>query len=132
MVPISEDSKTGGRLEPLATTGLILRYPHADLEALGAACEKALALPDAQRKRIYEHFNRHETIGTVVAEALAGARSIAAAITRVGRGDVMRTIQPYLAAGVLAENLVDELGQFRTSPAGQGTDGFFAAVLERQ
>ncbi len=68
----------------------------------------------------------------VVAEALAGAASIAAGIKRVGRGDVVRTLQPYLAAGVSAASVVDELGQFRTSPAVEHTDGFFAAVLERQ
>jgi hypothetical protein len=71
MVPVSEDSKAGGRLEPLATGGLIIRYAHGDLNALVAVCEQALALPDDKRKRIYDHFNRHETIGTVIADAIA-------------------------------------------------------------
>lgn len=70
MVPVSEDSQTGGRLEALAKAGLILRYSHGDLDALSAACEEALAMPNERRKRIYEHFNRHETIGSVVAEAI--------------------------------------------------------------
>ena len=70
LVPVSEDSQSGGRLEPLATAGLILRYAHADLEALGTACERALAMPDDERRRIYDHFNRHETVGTVVADAI--------------------------------------------------------------
>jgi hypothetical protein len=73
LVPVSEDSQNGGRLEPLATGRLILRYPHADLDALGAACEQALATPIEERRRIYDHFNRYETIGTVVAEAIAAA-----------------------------------------------------------
>lgn len=73
MVPVSENSRTGGRLEALATDGLILRYPHGDLDALVAACEQALALPDEKRRRIYDHFNRHETIGTVMADALAAS-----------------------------------------------------------
>ncbi len=68
----------------------------------------------------------------VVAEALAGAASFAPSIRRVDRGGVVGTLQRYLAAGVLAENMVDQLGQFRTSPAEQHTDGFFAAVLERR
>jgi 16S rRNA (cytosine967-C5)-methyltransferase len=68
----------------------------------------------------------------VVAEALAGALSIAPAITRVARSEVVRTLKLQLAPGVDADNLVDDLGQFRTSPAEQRTDGFFAAVLERQ
>ncbi|MBK9991781.1 MAG: hypothetical protein IPP19_13860 [Verrucomicrobia bacterium] len=71
MVPVSENSQAGGRLEQLAQDGLILRYPHGDLDALTAACEQALALPDEQRRRIYNHFNRHETVGTVVAAAIA-------------------------------------------------------------
>jgi hypothetical protein len=73
MVPVSEDSKLGGRLEALARADLIVRYPHGDLEALAAACERALAMTTAERRRIYEHFNRHETVGTVVAESIAAA-----------------------------------------------------------
>jgi len=76
MVPVSEDSKTGGRLEPLAAADLILRYPHGDLDALATACEEALALPEEKRLKIYNHFNRQETIGTVVAKAIATAAPI--------------------------------------------------------
>jgi hypothetical protein len=71
MVPVSEDSQQGGRLETLAQNNLIFRYAHGDLDALGAACDEALALPVDARRRIYDHFNRHETIGTVVASAIA-------------------------------------------------------------
>ena len=73
LVPVSEDSRPGGRLEELHRAGLIRRYAHADLRALAAACEAALALPNAERRRIYEHFNRQETVGAVVAAALAAA-----------------------------------------------------------
>ncbi len=68
---VSEDSRTGGRLEDLHAQQLILRYPYGDLAALATACERALAMPNEERRRIYEHFNRHETVGTVVAEAIA-------------------------------------------------------------
>jgi len=71
MVPVSENSKHGGRLEALATDGLVFRYAHGDLKDLIVACEHALALPNEQRKRIYNHFNQHETIGTVIANAIA-------------------------------------------------------------
>ncbi|WP_404421998.1 hypothetical protein [Nibricoccus sp. IMCC34717] len=70
MVPVSEDSAAGGRLQELHEQGLILRYAHADLQALAKRCEEALELPNEQRRRIYEHFNRHETVGSVVAEHL--------------------------------------------------------------
>ena len=71
MVPVSEVSRAGGRLEALHAAGLILRYPHGDLPALAEACERALALSNEESRRIYEHFNQQETVGTVVAEALA-------------------------------------------------------------
>lgn len=71
MVPVSEDSAAGGRLEELHQAGLIVRYPHSDLEALAEACERALAAPVELRRRIFEHFNRHETVGAVVAENIA-------------------------------------------------------------
>ena len=70
MVPVSEDSHSGGRLEALHRAGLVRRYPHGDLKALAEACEKALAATTAERRRIFDHFNRHETVGTVVAEAI--------------------------------------------------------------
>jgi hypothetical protein len=71
LVPVSEDSAIGGRLERLARDGLLVRYRHADLEALAAACQGALGASMEERRRIYDHYNRHETVGTVVAEALA-------------------------------------------------------------
>lgn len=73
LVPVSEDSRPGGRLEELHRANLIVRYPHGDLKALETACEQALALSAEQRRRIYDHFNRHETVGAVLAEAIASA-----------------------------------------------------------
>lgn len=73
MVPVSENSKASGRLEELHAAGLIVRYAHADLDSLAEACECALAMSNAERHLIYEHFNRHETVGAVVAAALAEA-----------------------------------------------------------
>lgn len=75
MVPVSEDSFAGGRLEDLHREGLILRYAHGDLEDLTRACERALSLGAAERRRIYDHFNRRETVGTVVAEEIARSAS---------------------------------------------------------
>ncbi len=71
LVPVSENAKTGGRLDELAAAGLILRYPHGDRKGLIAACEQALAMPIAGRRGIYDYFNGHETVGTVVAEMIA-------------------------------------------------------------
>lgn len=74
LVPVAEDSAAGGRLESLHQAGLILRYPHGDLDALLQACERALAATVAERRRIYNRFNGRETVGTVVAEAIAEAK----------------------------------------------------------
>jgi hypothetical protein len=77
MAPVSEDSRAGGRLEELHRAGLIWRYPHGDLPALKQACERALAATPAERRRIYDHFNQHETVGAVVAQALRDAAAAA-------------------------------------------------------
>lgn len=71
LVPVSENSRSGGRLEALHSNEHILRYDHGDLIGLRDACERALVMPCDQRRRIYEHFNRHETVGTVVADVIA-------------------------------------------------------------
>jgi hypothetical protein len=76
MVPVCEDSKPGGRLQDLHEEKLILRYPHGDLTALAAACEEALAMPTAERRRIYEHFNQYETVGAVVANAITSVPAV--------------------------------------------------------
>lgn len=75
LVPVSEDSRSGGRLQELHEGGLILRYAHGDLEALATQCERALAMANEERRRIYERFNRHETVGGVVAEAIGSGEN---------------------------------------------------------
>ncbi len=72
-VPLSENSRAGGRLDELASANLIVRYEHADLDSLWAATQHALALPASERRRIYDHFNQHETIGAVVTAHLAAS-----------------------------------------------------------
>jgi len=73
LVPVSENSIAGNRLQELHEQSLIFRYDHGDLDSLATQCERALAATDAERRRIYEYFNRHETVGTVVAEAIGSA-----------------------------------------------------------
>ena len=50
--------------------GAIVEY---NVAKIAAACERALAATNDERRRIYEHFNRHETVGIVTAEAIAAA-----------------------------------------------------------
>jgi hypothetical protein len=74
LVPVSENSRRGDRLETLHGDGLICRYEHGNLKSLETQCERALAMSPDDRRRIYDHFNRHETVGTVVADAIASVR----------------------------------------------------------
>jgi hypothetical protein len=71
MVPVSENSREGDRLEELHRDGLIVRYANGDTDSLGAACERALTMTRDERRKIYEHFNQHETVGSVVAAVIA-------------------------------------------------------------
>jgi len=63
----------------------------------------------------------------VASEALASAP----AIKQVARDEVAKALAPHLVTGLDARSAIDANGQFRTSPAVQRTDGFFAAVLEK-
>jgi 16S rRNA (cytosine967-C5)-methyltransferase len=46
------------------------------------------------------------------------------------RDEVAKSLAPHLVPGLDPQSLIDANSQFRTSPAAQRTDGFFAAVLE--
>lgn len=70
LVPVIEDSQTGGRLAELQQRGLVIPYKHGDLDSLGDACERALQLDLSTRCAIYEHFNRFETVGPAAAQAI--------------------------------------------------------------
>jgi 16S rRNA (cytosine967-C5)-methyltransferase len=62
----------------------------------------------------------------VVSEVLSSVPSI----KPVARNEIAKSLAPHLIPGIDPQSLFDTLGQFRTSPAAQHTDGFFAAVLE--
>jgi len=62
----------------------------------------------------------------VVSEVLSSVPSI----KPVARNEIAKSLAPHLISGIDPQNLFDTLGQFRTPPAAQRTDGFFAAVLE--
>src|SRR5580700_8739773 len=55
----------------LQIVGLSMMLYRVPLLGLATACETALAAGPAERRRIYEHYNRQETVGRVVAGALA-------------------------------------------------------------
>jgi 16S rRNA (cytosine967-C5)-methyltransferase len=63
----------------------------------------------------------------VVSEVLASAPSM----KPVARDEVAKSLAPHVVPNLDAQTLIDANGEFRTSPAEQRTDGFFAAVLEK-
>lgn len=64
----------------------------------------------------------------VVAEVLENRPEIRC----LGAGTSAERLRPHLSDGSLAEGLFAGDGCFRSSPAGQHTDGFFAATLEHR
>ncbi|MGA9885671.1 MAG: 16S rRNA (cytosine(967)-C(5))-methyltransferase RsmB [Candidatus Acidiferrales bacterium] len=63
----------------------------------------------------------------VIAEVAASDTSV----RLVTSEESAQIVAPNLAPGIAAKALFDTKGFFRTSPAAQGTDGFFSAVLTR-
>jgi 16S rRNA (cytosine967-C5)-methyltransferase len=53
-------------------------------------------------------------------------------VHRAAPAEALDAIRPHLAAGVDATQLFDDDGTFRTTPERDGTDGFFAVLLEKE
>ncbi len=70
-VPVSENSARGDRLTELAERRLIFPYAHGDLEGLVRACEEALEIETAERRRLYNWYNLEGTVGPTAARMLA-------------------------------------------------------------
>ncbi|HKB92565.1 MAG TPA: hypothetical protein VKC60_18765 [Opitutaceae bacterium] len=84
MVPVSENSKSGDRLDDLYRSSVIERYDWGSIPALVSACERALAWSPERRRMAYDYFNRNETVGAVVAEALHAVSSVSQLRTAAG------------------------------------------------
>ena len=124
---------------PCSGTGTLARHP----EIRWRLRPEQLAQSSAQQKAMLRNALAHLARGgrlvystcslepeeneDVVADVLADSRSIRIAPA----AEALRTIEPHLAPSVNASDLFSPDGFFRTSPAAQDTDGFFAALLER-
>jgi 16S rRNA (cytosine967-C5)-methyltransferase len=125
---------------PCSGTGTLARHPEIRWrlrpEQLGelhrlqvALLGNALAALASGGRLVYSTCSMEpEENEDVVAEAL---RTLPA-IRRLPSREVSSALAPHLAAEVDAANLLDAHGYFRTSPASQCTDGFFAALLEKR
>jgi len=63
----------------------------------------------------------------VLTEALRIDRTV----RRVAASEAAKVLGPYLLPGIEVTELFDPIGQFRTLPGEQPTDGFFAAILKK-
>jgi 16S rRNA (cytosine967-C5)-methyltransferase len=121
---------------PCSGTGTLARNPEIRWrlrpEDLPGLAEKQLRLTTRAAERlapggrlVYATCSlEREENEQVVTALLAGAPAL-----RLARA--AEALAPHLAPGVPAELLFDERGFFRTFPPQSGTDGFFAAVVER-
>lgn len=126
---------------PCSGTGTLARHPEirwrlrpqhlAELHTLQVRLlRNALANLAPEGQLVYSTCSMEpEENESVIAEALAlhGETSL----HRIPREVLTERLRPHLAGGSQAEALFASDGYFRTSPALQHTDGFFAAVLER-
>jgi 16S rRNA (cytosine967-C5)-methyltransferase len=124
---------------PCSGTGTLARHPEirwrlrpeqfAELHQLQVALLAHAAGQLAREGRlVYSTCSmEHEENEDVVAEVLR----VLPEMHRVAAGDAARALTPHLAAGISAEKLFDNDGNFRTSPNEHSTDGFFAALLTK-
>lgn len=67
----------------------------------------------------------------VIDEILRAAAGKGENVRRANPGDARKVLAPHLAAQGDPQQLLDEEGTFRTLARGDGTDGFFAVLLEK-
>jgi 16S rRNA (cytosine967-C5)-methyltransferase len=125
---------------PCSGTGTLARHPEirwrlrpeqlAEFHDLQLALLKnALAQLAPGGRLVYSTCSMEpEENEDVVADALREAPLI----RRVSVDKAIHALNPHLASGAKAEKLFDAAGYFHSSPADYPTDGFFAAILEKQ
>jgi 16S rRNA (cytosine967-C5)-methyltransferase len=77
-----------------------------------------------------EPEENEEVVSEVLSSVLTSVSTSAPSIKPVAQDEIVKSLAPHLAPGLDPQTLIEANGQFRTSPAAQHTDGFFAAVLE--
>ena len=124
---------------PCSGTGTVGRHPEirwrlkpeqlAEFHTLQAALlANALEMLAPGGRLVYSTCSMEpEENEKVVEKALKLRRDV----SRVDRGFAGRALRGLLAEGVEAGSLFDDAGYFRTLPHVHGTDGFFAAILEK-
>lgn len=124
---------------PCSGTGTLARHPEirwrlrseqlSEFHALQAKLlRNALAQLAPGGRLVYSTCSiepeENESVVTDILDSVASVRLVSAEISA-------NLLAPHLAPGVAAGSLLDARGFFATSTAVHGTDGFFAAVLEK-
>lgn len=125
---------------PCSGTGTLARHPEirwrlrreqlAELHNMQTAMlSQALARLAPAGRLVYSTCSLEpEENEEVVAEALLATPGV----RRVARENAARALETRLASDLSPKSLFDDSGQFRTLPGEHATDGFFAALLEKQ
>jgi 16S rRNA (cytosine967-C5)-methyltransferase len=124
---------------PCSGTGTLARHPEirwrlrperlAEFHNLQTAIlRQAIAQATPGARILYSTCSMEpEENELVVEEALRESGDV----QRAPRAEAMNNLAPHLAPNVDAELLFDPKGEFRTLPQRDGTDGFFAALLQK-
>jgi 16S rRNA (cytosine967-C5)-methyltransferase len=127
---------------PCSGSGTLARHPEIrwrlepsqlrEFHALQVAMlRNALAQLKAGGQLVYSTCSMEpEENEEVISEVLKQPTATTQKITRVPRAQAAKAPAAYLAPGVDADSLFDSDGQFHTYPDRDGTDGFFAALLQ--
>lgn len=122
---------------PCSGTGTLARHPEirwrlrheqlAELQRLQIAILRATATQLAPSGRlVYSTCSLEAEENEDVVEAVLRDTP---SLRREPTDETARALAPHLAAGISPAALFDNLGQFRTLPGAQSTDGFFAAGI---
>jgi 16S rRNA (cytosine967-C5)-methyltransferase len=124
---------------PCSGTGTLARHPEirwrlrpeqlAELHKLQTAMlSQALSNLAPSGRLVYSTCSLEpEENEEVVADALRATPGV----HRVSRENAAYAVAAHLAPGILATSLFDDSGQFLTLPGERPTDGFFAALLQK-
>lgn len=128
---------------PCSGTGTLARHPEirwrlkptqlAELHQLQVAIlRNAIASASPGAKILYSTCSMEpEENEAVIDEVLSTASGHTANVRRANPDDARKALAPHLAPQADPQQLFDESGAFRTLPFRDGTDGFFAALLEK-
>ncbi len=125
---------------PCSGTGTMARNPEirwrlvaADLTRLQATqvamMRSAVGVLEEGGRLVYSTCSLEPEENEQVVEAVMAEHP---ELRRVGREEMEKSLEPHMAEGASAAELIDSEGVYRTFPSKHGVDGFFAVALEKR